>query len=124
MKIRVWTQAYRPFIMGGDVHQPVCTELDCTAAIEVAKGVYVHGVISPRGKAYFVESQSGGIVGDDFDTVKEDANSAPIEEILQQLQEQTKRGQKACPITPEEFWRLMKQLPKAVVRESYTSPID
>lgn len=110
MKIRAWTRAYRPFIMGGNVNAPIACKLECTAALSVVDGVYVHAVISPKGTPFFVESRSGGIVGSDLDAIRKDAETVSVDELLLQIEEQRQYGLTAAEVNESEFWGMMREL--------------
>ncbi len=105
----IWTEAYRPFIMGGDVYAPISTEVDdkrlATARFR-KQGVSVCLVPNPAGGIVVAEQTTGAIVGNDFRTVTGDLNEADPEVVAKQLAEAAKRRKKCTALPPNEFWRL------------------
>ena len=108
MKIKVWTECYRPFVMGGDVWHSISTEHECT-------GPYMYDTFklyiakNPiTGQIHIVEGESGAFVGTSLDEVKNDIKTADLEIMKKQLIAAMKRGQDADPLTNSEFWKLFK----------------
>ena len=67
----VWKYQYRPFTLGGNVHQPIKCGLDVTGPFDV-EGYEVYVTISPSGETFIVDAISGGIIGDSIEQVRTD----------------------------------------------------
>ena len=106
--IRIYTEYYRPFGMGGDLNRPIATVVKLNELIECNKGITIGRVTSPLGRHYFVDPISGGIVGDNLRTVKSDIAKGDIKVIKKQISDAKKRREKAQLLTNEEFWKLIK----------------
>lgn len=107
MKLKVWTEAYRPFILGGDVNAPIMTEIECGNPIAVGKGVNVVEIISPHGTVHIAECTTGALVGTSLFDVRQDIEFASEKIIEEQLSEGKKRVKKATIISAERFWELL-----------------
>ena len=108
--MRIWTSAYHPFIMGGDVHQSICTEVSVLDVIDLGKGFKAFVAVAPNGVNFIVEEQSGGIVGDSLEAVRQDVKEGDINFIKEQIASETERGRSARMISPEEFWQSLGAL--------------
>jgi hypothetical protein len=109
MKLLIWTEAYRPFLMGGDVHAPVATEIEVDQPpIDIGGGVQVYVLAAPNGKTYVAEASTGGFVGTDLEGVKRDLDTADPEVVRKQLEEGLRRREQATRLAPEEFWGMLR----------------
>lgn len=108
--MKIWTQAYRPFLMGGDVNAPICCELNVEGHYDLGKGYYGCLVISPSGKTYVVEAITGGIVGRRIKDVRYDVEVADTSVIAQQIEDAKLKSQMAEPVSEKEFWRQLNAL--------------
>lgn len=107
--MKVWTEAYRPFIMGGDANAPVCCDLEpASPLLDLGKGYQGVLVVSPVGKTFIAETITGGIVGKYIDEVRADVESADEEVMKTQIQAGKLRSEVAVPVTQQEFWRLLR----------------
>jgi len=91
--ILMWTAAYRPFRMGGNVNQPVGIEVTVGEPIPLDHGISVYVVVTPDGRKAIVEAMSGGIVGTSLEQVKrdiEDADPAMMRDQIVRACEQRK----------------------------------
>lgn len=104
-KITIWTEAYRPFILGGDVHAPISTTVEVGDAIDVGKGMKAFVVVSPKGKIHIAESVTGAFVGESVDDVKADIAAADKKVMKSQIEHAKKRLARATALAPEEFWK-------------------
>lgn len=104
--MRVWTRAYRPFIMGGNPHAPICCELEPEGTVHsLGKGIQVVLVVSPNGKSAVVEVQSGGVVGTSLELVRQDVSEADSEVMQEQIAQSIETAKIAVAVEAEEFWR-------------------
>lgn len=106
MKLTVWTRAYRPFLMGGNVHTPVATELEVDDPVDLGNGIQGHLLTSPGGTTIVAEASTGAFVGPDIETVKKNIADANEEVITRQLDAAKKLFETADHVTEEEFWQL------------------
>lgn len=100
----VWTEAYTPFIMGGDVNAPIATEVETGEPIHLDHGITVYLVPSPKGEIYIAESTTGAFVGTSLEEVKKDIATADPQEMQQQLAKAKERVKKATILDKEKFW--------------------
>lgn len=84
---RIWTRAYRPFIMGGDVNAPIYTEVEATDPVDVGQDIQCFLVVAPNGRTFAAESETGAIVGDSIDAVKADMAEADPAVVAEQMAE-------------------------------------
>lgn len=106
--IRIYTESYSPFIMGGDVHQPIaCETKSYTGPYKLNKGVQVY-VCEVNGKTYVVEKTTGALVGGSLKMVTNDIKAAKKSVIQGQIREAKERATYARKINEEEFWRMMR----------------
>ena len=110
-RVYVWTKAYRPFRIGGDVNRPIATEAAVAGdPIDLGYGVEVAPVESPQGVTFYVETLSGGLMGCCLDSIRDDVQTCGDEDFLYEQRTQQKAvGEKAEPMSEEEFWSLVKQ---------------
>ena len=107
-KIKVWTKDYRPFIMGGDCHQPMACEVKATGPFPLGKGYKGYLIFSPRGKTFVVESKTGALVGSTIDEVKNDIKNAKPEFIKNQIKEAVIQSKKARKVEESYFWEKLE----------------
>ena len=107
MKLKVWTSACRPFLMGGNVHAPIATEVEVGDPVTLRYGINVYVVVSPKGNTFIAEATTGAFVGETVDGVRADLEFAPEDVVQEQLQREGARGRTATPLSPNEFWALI-----------------
>lgn len=106
--MRVWTRAYRPFLLGGNVNADIAIEVEPEESVEI-DGYTVHRLTSPDGtKTVWADEVSGGLVGGDLEEIKRDIAVAETAFLDKQLQEMKARGEKAESVDAEDFWRQIK----------------
>jgi hypothetical protein len=104
MKMRVWTEAYSPFICGGDVNAPISAEVEVGEPICLDYGIIVYLVPSPKGEIFVAESTTGAFVGTSLERVRKDIATADPKVMRNQLAKAKERVQKATVLTKEKFW--------------------
>lgn len=109
MKLTIWTRAYRPFIMGGDVNGPIATEVEVGEPFDLGHGIQAHLVVSPSGKTYVAEATTGAFVGNDIDQVKADVSSADPEIMKDQLDAAKRELKKVDHLSNENFWSMFRE---------------
>ena len=107
-RIRIWTEAYRPFTMGGDVRRPVATEVVASGLLNLGGGYKGYVVKAPNGETRVVEATSGAIVGLTLAEVMDDIREASPEVMRTQIANARERAKKADTVDEAEFWRLMR----------------
>ena len=105
--MRIWTEAYRPFVMGGDVNSPIATEVDATLPLDAGKGICVCVIESPHGTTHIAEMSTGALVGTDLAQVRSDIAAADPDVMAEQLEYAKERATEADPLDSEEFWDLI-----------------
>lgn len=102
----IWTEGYRPFIMGGDVNAPLGVEVEAGEPIDVGHGVHVHEIKFADGRTAIAEATTGAIVGTDLQTVRDDVTQADPEIVRRQIEEGRKRVPKVYRLDITEFLRV------------------
>ena len=106
-EMRIWTEAYRPFLFGGDVNGPVATEVEATLPLHAGKGVDVCVIHSPYGTTHIAEMSTGALVGTDLVQVRSDIAAADKTVLLGQIDAALRRAKKARQIPAREFWNMI-----------------
>lgn len=126
--MRIWTLEYRPFVMGGSVWGPMCTDVPlfdekvgqpegfARGPYDIGKGRTGYVVNAPNGKTFIAEGETGALVGPDLDSVRADVKQADESIIREQMKIAHRQASLARHVTPEEFWRKLDCLPKATTR--------
>ncbi len=110
MKIKIWTHAYSPFMMGGNVHAPIMTEVESGPLVEFGKGFNGFVVHSPGGFEVVVERTTGAICGTSLEQVRQDvAECGDIKVMLRQLNQAARELEEALPLDNQEFWGRYEQ---------------
>ena len=104
MKQTIWTAAYSPFIMGGDVNAPIATEVEVGDPIDLGGGIKGFVVVSPKGRIHVAEASTGAFVGTDVDKVKADIAAGDPAVMKKQLAEAKEQFKNANHLEPEAFW--------------------
>jgi hypothetical protein len=107
-QITIWSEAYRPFIMGGNVHAPLKTSVPATELVDLGKGYKGYIVTSPRGKTFVIESITGGIVGDSLEVVRKDVEQADETVVKEQINAGLKRFKECEAVSPAQFWNALR----------------
>ncbi len=111
MKLFVWTEAYRPFIMGGDVHALIGAEVEAGEPIDIGRKITVHVVVNPRnGQTHIAcANADGAFVGTDLEEVKHDLKTAKPAVVRKQIADALERRKtKVVHIDAEEFWKTFR----------------
>ncbi len=104
----VFTLGYFPFIMGGDVWQPMKTEVDCKGPYDVGRGYGVYVITAPNGRKFIAEMETGAFVGPSLQKVRSDVKRGDSKLMTEQIVEAKSMLQRAMTVTAEEFWRKLK----------------
>jgi len=108
MKQKVWMPNYRPFILGGDCRAPIVVEIDVAGEYDLGLGYSGWLIISPNGKTFVAESETGAIVGNTITEVRQDIATADPEIIRKQIENAKITVSKAYIGTIEEFWKILR----------------
>lgn len=109
MKLTIWTEAYTPFIMGGDVNAPICTTVEVDEAIDMGCGIQAYLITAPFGKTYVAESVTGAFVGNSIEEVRKNIEDGNEEVMCGQIEQSKVRVKKAHHLSPEDFWGRLEQ---------------
>lgn len=104
MKKVIWTAAYSPFIMGGDVNAPISTEVEVGEPFDLGGGFTGYLVVSPKGRTHVVEAETGAFVGTSIDEVKANIAAGDPAVMRKQITDALEEFKKAIPLTNEQFW--------------------
>ncbi len=108
MKLKIWTRAYQPFIMGGDVHAPIGTEVEVGKAVSVGKGFKCHVIISPKGHVHIAEATTGAFVGTSLEQVKADVKAGGLKVMRKQVAEAAELRERVRWQSEAEFWSMFR----------------
>jgi len=106
MEIKIYTLRYTPFIMGGNVWQPVGTLVEADGPHNLGAGYNGFVITAPNGETRIAEAESGAFVGPDLKTVKEDIRVGEPELMKRQVADAKIQSAQAKMIDPDEFWKL------------------
>ena len=102
----IWKRTYSPFVLGGSVYRNIKTEINENdfAILDLGKGF--KGIFIENGKSKGVyELESGGLIGDTVQEVKEDIVACEdISFMRKQIEEAKEEGTKATVVPNEEFF--------------------
>jgi len=65
-------------------------------------------IVSPSGKTFVCENETGAIVGNTFEQVKEDVKQGTLEDMQEQIKEAKKLVSKGYHAPIEEMWHRLK----------------
>lgn len=111
MKIKVWTEAYRPFVMGGRVRYPVMAEVEATGPHALGKGYFGYLITAPDGSTLVAESETGALVGPTLEEVKADIKSATKQIMKEQIEHARERVKIAEQTSADNFWKMLRKKP-------------
>lgn len=106
--MRIWTEAYRPFIMGGDCNAPIICDVPVTGPFDLGRGYQGFLAVSPNGKTFVAESFTGAIVGSTLNGVREDIEDADAMVMEEQIAHARKRVLQAATVSRDEFWKMLR----------------
>ena len=106
-KVKIWTRAYRPFIMGGNVHAPIGCEVDASGPYALGAGYMGYLVVSPTGRTFVAEKTSGALVGPSLQEVRADVAAASWRVMEKQVDEALKLRESVVWLEADRFWRMM-----------------
>jgi len=109
MKLTIWTEAYRPFIMGGDVNAPIATEVEVDEPVDVGHGIQVYEITSPSGQTHIAEATTGAFVGTSLKQVKADVLMGDPKVMKKQIKDAMERFKRADHLSPEKFWSMFRE---------------
>ena len=110
MTLRVWIQHYEPFQFGGDVHRPVCCDLEVGEPSDLGGGYEGYLIALPNGKTAVVESLSGGVVGLTIEEVRNDIAAGDGPTMAAQVAAAVNEGKRARLIDKQKFMSLLEVL--------------
>ena len=106
--MEIYTATYNPFILGGDVHQFIKTDVPVGEPQDLGKGYSAYLVTAPNGTVYVVEATTGALLGTNLSQVLEDVAQGAPAMMEDQLSKSKLDFEKARLIQPDEFWRKLK----------------
>ena len=107
--ITIWTQAYRPFMMGGNVHAGIKTQVEAEGPFDLGKGYQGYLLTAPWGETFVAEAQSGGLIGPDLETVRADVKEADPEVMKGQIEWALKELKGCTAEAPAKFWAMIRK---------------
>lgn len=100
----IWTLSYRPFIMGGNVNQPMCTIVPVLERKNI-EGFDFFSFQTPKGTIKICEAQTGAIIASSFEEVFENIEGVPKEVLQGQIDLGKHLAETADKKTNEEFFK-------------------
>ena len=100
---KIWTRLHLPFRMGGDVNEPVCTNVPVSERKNLG-GFEFFSFLTPKGSTFVCEAQTGGIVAGSFDELKENMQGCTQELLQEQINSSRHLGEQAREMSSEEFF--------------------
>lgn len=104
----IWTEGYRPFIMGGDVNAPLGVEMDGGEPINIGHDIMVHEIKFSDGRTAIAEATTGAIVGTNLQTVRADVAAANPAVMQQQVQAAGQLVPRVQRLSESEFLQVWK----------------
>lgn len=104
----IWTEGYRPFILGGDVNAPLGVEVEAGEPIDLGHDIRVHEIKFANGRTAIAEATTGAIVGTDLQTVKDDVAQAAPADMHEQIENGRRRLAKVQRLSLDEFLRVWR----------------
>lgn len=101
---RIWTTVYRPFIMGGNVNQPISTIVRVLERREM-KGIGFFSFKTAKGTLRVCEAQTGGIIADSFEELEENIADCTEKELRSQIDGAEPLSKPTNGLTNEEFFK-------------------
>ena len=106
--IMIYTEAYSPFIFGGDVRRPIaCKTKAYMGPYKLGKGFEGY-LLQVNGKSYIAEKTTGALVGPSLEAVMKDIKTGKKSVMKEQVKQAKQRAAYAKIINEAEFWRRIK----------------
>jgi len=108
--IWIWTLAYRPFMMGGDVDSPIKTVVEVGEAVDIGKGLKAYVILSPLdGSVHVADFETGAFIGTDLDEVKKNVADGDLRVMKKQIKDAKEEFKKADCLASKKFWGLFRK---------------
>ena len=106
--LEIWKWGYFPFTLGGEVHRPIKTTVAVGEPLDLGKGYSGYLIEGPNGQKFIAEATSGGIVGPDLKSVREDIASGDEYIMAAQVAAGIDTRKEAKTLTVERFFSHFK----------------
>ena len=100
---RIWTTIHSPFTMGGNVNRPVFTIVPVLERKKM-QGFEFFSFETPKGSIRICECQTGGIIADSFDELKENIKGCTKKELQSQIDGAKSLAEQAKEMSNDEFF--------------------
>ncbi len=98
---------YFPFTVGGNVHQPMTTEIEALEEKSIGKGFKAFSFKTPKGTLRIAESITGAIISDSFKEAKKDVKDGSKKVINKQIEDaQAQLSRGAKHLSNKKFFQL------------------
>lgn len=108
MKIKVFTLAYQPFRLGGDLHTPISCEVEVTGPYKLGLGYEGYLVTAPNGSTFVAESTTGAFVGPTIREVRQDIEAGDPKLMKAQVKSAKGLAARAEPTSANRFWSMLR----------------
>ena len=109
-KVQVYTLAYFPFTMGGNVWQPIACVVDATGPYAIGRGYRAYVVTAPNGETFVAEAETGAFVGPSLKQVRREVRAGDPAEMDRKIAKSRTDAANARAISADEFWRKLSCL--------------
>jgi hypothetical protein len=106
--MKIWTMGYFPFTLGGDVHRPICCDVEVSGPHDLGFGYQGYVATSPNGRTFVAESETGAIVGPSLSDVINDISQGDPSIMRKQIEKAHETAKRAEELSPDRFWSLIK----------------
>lgn len=110
-RVKIWSEFYFPFVMGGSVWQPAWTWAEAEDPTEPhGRGFFVQKVFGPIGQSRIIEASSGAIVGKTIEQVSQDILEADPAVMQKQVEDARRRfASYNNEKTQDAFWNALEK---------------
>jgi len=105
---KIWTRAYRPFVMGGNTNEVICTYVHIFEERTINEFDFF-SIRTPAGTVKICDAYTGGIIADSFEELERNIKGVKREILQEQLDRAKKAADDdATELTNDEFFRYYK----------------
>lgn len=110
--MKVWTQDYQPFRLGGDLHAPMSAKVHALGPFDLGQNYWGYLIAAPWGETFVAEEDTGAIVGFTIKQVQEDIKAGDPGIMKAQVEAAQRLKMKAIQCSTEDFWCKMAERKK------------
>lgn len=107
MKKKIWTILFSPFTMGGNVNQPISTEVE-VLEIKTIRSFKFFSFITPKGSIRICDGVTGGIIAQSWEELKANMKGATSKVLNEQIAQAREVAKDCREVSNEEFFKSYK----------------